>query len=332
MASLMSTCWPWGADSSTTTHCPHTTSSISEVRVVSRLAWPVNDLNVVRVDTQHDNDTDELPRTGQALRLGCGLAALLCVGFAATLIMTLAVAVVPSPCENFKAICGKQDLVTSMPVVATIVGVTAGGIGGWIALRRRRKSGPWVLGAWLLLFAGCGYSCSVLDAGPDTAALEAKMTADREQRIVAMRALPDFETAEARYREMLPQLAAAAASAVPGIRWPSDSLLDEHSSLCDWDNPHGRGFHGTGGASATGYAAITEAQWIALETAVREAAGRYGFSGPPGHRRTEPNDPQPPGFGWTSSEGARLDGYLTRFDHEITLSFSTPCYLPKAEH
>ncbi|WP_370945396.1 LppA family lipoprotein [Amycolatopsis sp. cg5] len=285
------------------------------------------------MDTQHDNGAGELPRTGRrTLRLGCGLTALLCVGAAATMIMTLAVAVIPNPCANFAAICGKQDLVAYMPIFATIVGVATGGIGGWLALRRQRRSGPWILGAWLLMFAGCGYSCSVLSAGPDTAAREAKTTADREQRIAAMRARPDFETIEARYRQMQPQLAAAAANVVPGLRWPSDALLDERVSLCDWDSPHGRGFHGTGAASTTSYTAITEAQWIALETAVRDVAGQYGFTGPPGHQRTGQNDPQPPGFEWTSPEGARLEGYLARFDHEIDLSFSTPCYLPKAQH
>ncbi len=257
--------------------------------------------------------------------------ALVGFGVVATLIMILAVAVVPFPCESFEAICGKQDLVAYMPMVATIVGVVGAGIGGGIALRRRRWSGPWVLGAWLLVFAGCGYSCSVLSAEPDIAARDAKTAAEREQRIVAMRARPDFETVKARYRQMHQQLADAAAAAVPGLSWPTeDALLDGSRSGCDRDTAHGRGYRGTGSASTAGYTVITEAQWTALETALREVAGRYGFTGPPSHRRTGPSDPQPPGFVWTSPEGARIEGYLTRFDHGLSLSFDTACFLPKA--
>ncbi|OXM50269.1 hypothetical protein CFP71_27945 [Amycolatopsis thailandensis] len=255
----------------------------------------------------------------------------MCFGLGATLLTSLAVAVVPFPCENFEAICGKQDLVGAMPMVATVVAVVCGAVGGWIALRRRRRTAPWVLAAWLLVLAGCGYSCSVLGAAPDTVAQEAKSAADREQRIAAMRARPDFETVKARFQKLHQELAETAAATVPGLRWPpSDSLLDARISLCASDTPDGRGYYGAGAASLPGDTAISETQWSALDAALREVAGRYGFTGLPGHRRTGQNDPQPSGFEWTAPDGARIEGNLTRFDRVISLSFITPCYLTQA--
>ncbi|WP_284741719.1 LppA family lipoprotein [Amycolatopsis sp. RTGN1] len=285
-----------------------------------------------------DTPDDHRPRALDASRrrpwpLMWGLVALGCVGVAAALYTMLAVAVQPFPCVTFEPICNGtiRNLVASMPMLTLIAGLLAGAIGGGIAVHRRRSAGWWVLGAWLLFLSGCVYSWATLGTGPDTHAMEAQAADERAERVAAMRARTDFETIQARYGQMQEQFAGATAAAVPGLRWPNSSLLDESGSLCTWDHPSGHGFHGVGAASVVGYAAITDAQWVALDAAIRDVAARYGFTGPPAHRSTGPAEPEPPQFSLSGPDGARLDGYLERFGHDVRLTFTTPCYLPKAQ-
>jgi hypothetical protein len=251
------------------------------------------------------------------------------LGAAAALYTMLAVAVHPFPCATFEPICNGtvRSLVSSMPMLTLIAGL----LGGGIAVRQRRSAGVWVLGAWLLFLSGCTYSWATLGTGPDSHSMEAQAADERASRVSAMRARTDFESIQVRYGQMQEQIISATTSAVPELRWPNLSLLDESGSMCTWDHPSGHGFYGAGAANVVGYAAITDAQWLALKVAIRDVSRVYGFTDHQTQRSTGQVDPEPLQFSLSGPDGARLDGYLERFGHDVRLTFATPCYLPKAQ-
>lgn len=237
-------------------------------------------------------------------------------------------------CEELGRACGTGGAVLVwLPAAGLLAGLLVAAAGGFRALRRGRPAGRWVAAGWAGLLVPLLLTTAVVAAPPTAAearhrdaqqAATDAAAADRAaQRLAEAPARPDFEVAAQRHRLLHERIAAAAATAVPGLAWP-DLLTTVERDVA------GIPLRCLSGSALVTHAAspadLTPAQWTALDAAVRQVAAGDGFTGD-GVRWAAGREPT--AFRLTAPDGSDLAvNAATR--GRIAVVFRSACHLPAA--
>ncbi|WP_370945364.1 hypothetical protein AB5J62_40775 [Amycolatopsis sp. cg5] len=273
-----------------------------------------------------------------------GLVALIPVIFVVSAISVMASDGCFTPYD--KPICDpvRQALVGYVPFGAVLAGLLLAAIGGGWAMRRHSTPVWWVSAAYALVVLASFTACGLATAKPsqhDRERADAYRAAQAVQRaaenIQEMKALPNLEDMVARYGKLREQLERDVAVAVPGIRWPR--LYEGDGAPCRMPGLDPRRMSSDSRATATmspgaSGAMFTADQVKALDAAIRPAAAAAGLAGPALELPYGADRVGSALYARIELVGPHRERLLLIVAHltDITVEFSTPCFLPAAQH
>lgn len=254
----------------------------------------------------------DAPRGPRLRGLLVGLVLLSVVGFflvpLATFIMALGTGMTCSYGSAYLLCRPWNDVIILAPFAGFVVGVLTGGLLGWLALRRGRTTTVAVVVAWCIAFGSVLAPYALLEltqARVDEAAQAENRAEQRAKELAALPSRPGLDATLARLVALDARIRDEVGRAVPGLAWP---VTFNRPRDCGLGTPAATLYASGETLGPAGRAApISDAQWDAIEAAMRRAAEPYGFTGRPGSTDAD-------GFyfyldaPWAATVGVKSDG------------------------